>query len=246
MFKRKGARVAIAYGTRNAIFATRRPTRGYYDKLLAARKGAGLSYRKGGYKTNRRLPRSITPKFFDFNTGVQVCGQTFNIIHVNPIAQGTDEINRLGRNITTKSVQVRAIFQANTTGVQSVARMMLVYDRQPNGALPVAADIMSFPGALVAQGYPNQDNRDRFLILMDKAYPVIGTSTTANTGLERQYVMKYKKLGNLITNWSSTGTTGVIGGLTTGSILCLLYGDVITGTAAATVNINFRFRFSDN
>ena len=80
---------------------------------------------------------------------------------LNDVAQGTTAITRIGRKILMKSVLVQGLLATNTG---NSARVLIVYDRQPNGALPAATDVLTSNTIMAAQ---NLDNRDRFLILAD-------------------------------------------------------------------------------
>ena len=51
--------------------------------------------------------------------------------------------NRIGNKVIVKSVHARILISAAPgAATQEVARVMLVYDRQPNGAFPAIGDIL--------------------------------------------------------------------------------------------------------
>lgn len=218
-------------------------------RLLAVRKGAPFGYRKSGYRYNKA--RAIgggsrqVAKFLDTDLGILTASQTENIVLLNTVSQGTDENQRLGRNIAMKSVQLRGKIQGNSAGVNAIARIMVVYDRQPNKLLPVIADIISATTvASLFSGFSNQNNRDRFAIIMDKSFGVIGASTSVSQDAIMTF-NKFVKLPNLITNYDNSATTGVITTLTTGSLLFVTIGDTVAGTTSPVVTIDARLRFND-
>ena len=83
----------------------------------------------------------------------------WTITPVNLMAQGTAATNHIGRKVTLKSILVRS--SIDTTDVH---RMVIIYDKECNGAAAVAADIF----AVNTISSPlNLDNSDRFIVLAD-------------------------------------------------------------------------------
>uniref|UniRef100_UPI00404865EA capsid/nuclear shuttle family protein n=1 Tax=Flavobacterium sp. TaxID=239 RepID=UPI00404865EA len=115
------------------------------------------------------------------------------IVLLNGVATGTDYNTRIGREITMTSYYHR-MFITDATNIQQV-RCMLVYDKQPAGALPAITDILQYSDA---NSPNNLNNRDRFVVVSDKVY------TTSPQGVEIKFVKKYKKL-RTITTYNNTG-----------------------------------------
>lgn len=210
------------------------------SRLMAARKGARLGYRKSGYKPRVARGSSIA-KYVDTAQTTYACNSTGVVTLIATIPQGPDEINRLGRNILLKSYQMRGELQANSAGVQAMARVLLVYDRQPNRALAGVADVLT---SNTIYAMKNLDNQDRFVILMDKLWSVIGTTTSTSVESSQRAINKYMKLGNLVANYQ-VGTTGAIGEINTGALLLITMGDVVAGTTAPNFAVATRTRFVD-
>lgn len=207
--------------------------------LMAARKGARLGYRKSGY-TNRRLASTMSTKFVD--GAISASASTTPVINlVATILQGPDETMRLGRNVVYTSLSWKGILQGGSAGSQSVARLIILYDRQPNRALPAAADILN-GGTVFAMR--NNDNQDRFVFLYDKVQSVIGTSTSTGTESAQRVWNKAIPLKKLVANYQS-GATGAIGEITTGSLIYMTVGNLASGTTAPVFTLNFRTRFAD-
>jgi len=83
-----------------------------------------------------------------------------------PVGQGTGNNDRIGRKIAMTKLQLRWE-RWQGTGVPDPFRILVVYDRSPNGANPAITSILSANGISTPV---NLSNTDRFLILMD-IYP---------------------------------------------------------------------------
>lgn len=174
---------------------------------------------------------------------VDITGQTFNttgaILLLNGIAQGTDFTQREGRKFTMKSIYIRMIIQNGTTQVpNNVARWMIVYDKQPNGAAFTLANLLT---AVATTAPNNLDYRDRFVVIWDKCH--INGATGGNDN-QKVFVKKYRRC-NLETTNSGTGAT--VASIATGSLYFVSLGDVVAGTTASQVTAGtVRIRFVEN
>ena len=151
---------------------------------------------------------------------------------LNDVAQGTTAITRIGRKILMKSVLVQGL--ATNTG--NSARVLIVYDRQPNGALPAATDVLTSNTIMAAQ---NLDNRDRFLILADiMPYDQVEniSNPSANSGFGYKRYIKC----NLETIYS--GNAGTIADIMSGSLIMMT--NCNAGTLTGETGIQ-RVRFVD-
>jgi len=148
------------------------------------------------------------------------------------VAQGGDANQRVGRKITVKSCQIRLLVDLPTTATSGgVLRTVLVYDKQPNGALASVTDILETDNAV---GLINLDNRQRFDVLMDEFTPM------SVSGPETVCISRYIKMNRDII-YNSTTTAGV-GAITTGNFILLTsqYG-VLTTQPSDIGRIRFRF-----
>lgn len=93
---------------------------------------------------------------------------------INGVRPGTNFYERVGRKIAMRSVRLQALLvptRANAAAVNNQnALVALVYDRQPTGSTPAAADIFSSTdasGTVItnANSFPNVNNRQRFYVL---------------------------------------------------------------------------------
>lgn len=162
---------------------------------------------------------------------------------LNGCIQGTDGTTRIGRKISLKKLLFRMniTFQENTTGGTAAGslagnvRLLFVYDKQTNGAVPLSTDILL---SATVTSPMNLDNRDRFQVIADKVYHV---SPVDNAGA---YVKLYKKL-NRQTIFNA-GNAGTVADITTGSLYLFVFSTIATtGGGNIIFTYNSRVRFSD-
>lgn len=87
--------------------------------------------------------------------------------------QGAAGFNRIGQRVALKSLRVRGIVENGATCVQGSMRIIIVYDKQANAALPNWADLItsiSSAGAATTGIFDgiNMANRERFIVLADE------------------------------------------------------------------------------
>jgi len=96
--------------------------------------------------------------------------------HIGGVKPGAGRWERVGRKINYRSVHIKGIITMTNSApgvkLNSMNRLVLVYDRQPNGNVPAISDILqdvSSAGTLASNAYSglNLDNSQRFLILRD-------------------------------------------------------------------------------
>jgi len=184
---------------------------------------------------------------------------TFTLL--NGLKLGTSAFQRIGNKITMKSLYWSLGFglaaadsdPATDTNVLNVpVRMMIVYDKQPNGALPVLGDLLSaFAGvdnttarAIDMNSPNNLNNKDRFIVLADKRFIL------SSNGNSSRHIKKYKKLSTSVA-YKSGATVGDITDITSGSLYFIAFTDSeINGVAdpVATVGMkgDIRLRYQDD
>lgn len=159
-------------------------------------------------------------------------GTVLNTCIAGPLAT-----NRIGRKIKMENLFIR---WGNTLAATSVGgsplRILIVYDRQTNIALPAITSILltdSFYSPM------NLSNRDRYLILMDKI--------TAPIAVNGQFSVSGKKFINLRGLEAMYNTTegGSVADITTGGIYLFVAQN--SGITVATPNFfsTCRIKFSD-
>lgn len=166
---------------------------------------------------------------------------TGSVTAINLVATGTDFTDRIGRLIQLKSVQVRGLLspEANITD-DNLARVLVIYDKQPNGTLATIADILT---AASSVSFMNLNNRDRFTVLAEHSVALGAVNNTATQAVAKSPTVDsidiYKKI-NLQTQFGLA--TGVIGAVQHGALLLVTIGSVALGT---TCQLACRVRFED-
>lgn len=216
------------------------PTRAYSRSLvpLASR----------GY-----TPNTVELKVKDTPTATyNVNTTTASIVALCVPTLGSDMTQRIGRKIIIKKIQVQGFIrsggaEALTTGnlPASYNRFILLWDTQPNGALPALSDIL-------AENHPasplNLNNRDRFVVLRDKRFvidPFLFNTTTLGAASNQ---IKPVKLfvscqKEVIFNAENGGT---IADIASGALLAVWTGNQASSTPQPAQFVgSYRVRYSD-
>lgn len=181
------------------------------------------------------------------------------IVLLNGVQAGTGFFNRVGARIEMKNLHLRGTVENQTTSTTGadLLRILIIYDRQPTGALPVIADILQTrtqTGAATTSGSSeiNLDNRDRFTILRDMQFygaPVTNTAGVLTNGPQypgetaRYDINEFIKLRGLACHFKSTSNPATIADIATGALYSVFTTD--GGDALWTTNISYRMRFDD-
>lgn len=160
---------------------------------------------------------------------------------LNGCAQGTDAIQHIGRQTTMKSLYWLWTGEVQTTTVGgSSSRLVIVYDKEAEGAAPTIAagvqtDVFNQDNILAQM---NLNNRDRFVTLVDEIVEVYGSA-----GPQAFMRKGYRKV-NLpcVFNASAAATVAAIN---TGSIYAFIWNGAGLGTAAPGQQLQTRVRFED-
>lgn len=177
------------------------------------------------------------------------------------IQVGTGEYNRVGNKVALKSLRIRfSITSATPTTPQlgpNVARLMVIYDRQPNGAYPTIANLLNLirqDGTAVngtCWSSINLNLLERFIVLMDKCFtlPSIlsdGTEVGVWPMNEELYMIdEFIKLKNLETVYSNTASPLAIAQVQVGALYLLSLGDTTQANAPYAWKGETRLRFRD-
>lgn len=129
---------------------------------------------------------------------------------LNGCVPGATASDRIGRKIHMKSLLLRYTFRLPaSSGGSGECRILVVYDKQPNGATAAITDILL---ADDMRSPNNLSNSDRFVTLVDEI-----TSPVSAVEIEEQSGVIYRKF-NLETAFNA-GTAGTVADITSGSIL---------------------------
>lgn len=176
------------------------------------------------------------------------------------IQQGTSECQRLGNSVRLKSIRLR--FQINImdfinvsyTGLHRI-RVLLVYDRQPNGAYPNISQIINnlredgTQTGFTFFGDLNVDNMNRFIILMDhfEMFPEIRHASSTLPEIpgpyyaEQEKIDKYIKLDGLKQTYATTSSPMTISSMTTGALYLIAFSDITDRVIGLVGKARIRF-----
>lgn len=148
---------------------------------------------------------------------------------INPIPQGASSNQRIGRRCTLTSMLIRWNLSGASAGL---ARLLVIYDHAPNGALPLITDILTLN---LFNAPMNLINNDRFMVLHDEI--AISPNAAAANTMAGKWNYKRQPLQNQWTN----AATGTIADITTGAVY------FIACAPGVIVGVDFvaRVRFTD-
>jgi len=180
-----------------------------------------------------------------------------NIILLNGIQTGAAFYNRVGSRVEMKNLHIRGQITNAATTTTCILRLLVVYDRQPTGALPVISDILQSRdqvGTATTGGISeiNLDNRDRFAIIRDMQYYAPSCTNTAGVltngpqfpGQDNQQwdVNEFIKLKGLSTHFKSSTNPSVIADISTGALYACFVASV---DSTWNAGVGFRLRYDD-
>lgn len=185
------------------------------------------------------------------------------VICLNLVRAGSSFFNRIGRRIELKNITFSAIIaplRTSTAATSEYVRILIVYDRQTNGANPAIADILQSTdqsGANTTSSFSgiNLNNRDRFRIFADERITlpnitVVGAITTSPSvdidPMKTTFnIKRFIKLGRELTQYKADSAPAVVGDIATGGLFLVFLGSTGAGAESYAVNWESRVRFND-
>jgi len=163
---------------------------------------------------------------------------------LNGIARGDDIDERTGRQVMMRSYELSVLWHQAAPGAHPepcVARLLVVYDKQTNGAALTPAQVLTATGTLNAATSPKQlENRERFTILRDIRTPMAAAETSDYEPPPKALKI-YQSFMLPVT--FNAGDAGTVADITTGS----LYAIFISDQAAVLPSFSYtcRVRYED-
>jgi len=199
-----------------------------------------MAMRTGGWADPSRM--TAERKFVDVQAGTLQPGTNnawVTPVLLNGLATGTDASSRIGRKVTLSSILIRTnAFLNDDSTFGAPVRIMVFYDKQANATavanmgpnVVLATDSFISPNELA--------NRDRFVTIFDYIIPSLSVN-----GQRSDAKVLYKKLQlEMIFN---SGTTAVIGSITTGAIYISASQGGVIGTNGPDIGFYSRIRYTD-
>lgn len=164
---------------------------------------------------------------------------TATVVSIFNADQGTAPNEHVGRSVKVASLEYNfQVSAAATTAGASAIRLAIVYDRQPNAALPTTTDVWVTDEI---ETMKNRNNKKRFKILVDQKLE--GISATA--GPASLYNSGYRRFRvPLETEYNNTNG-GTIADITTGSYVAFVWQVGTLITAAPDAVLFTRIMYTD-
>lgn len=159
---------------------------------------------------------------------------TGTILPLNLIQVGSSMFNRIGRRIEMRSVRFTArldVLAVTRDADTDYARIAIVYDRQTNAAIPAITAVFQDTtqdgtNSTNAMSGVNMNNRERFVVIMDKRFGLPNTTNTAgvltntypNGDSQHIVIDEFRKMRGLTTHYGADSNPAVIGDITTGAL----------------------------
>lgn len=180
---------------------------------------------------------------------------------INIIQEGPGFNQRVGRKVMLKSLHLTGYLSSSgnvTTNTSEYTRILLVYDRQPNGAVPTLADVLqdvTFNGTTSTGAISglNMNNSERFLIIRDSRFfsPSNGNAAALSDQVASNIdytvnkcnLNEFCRLNNLQTHYQASA--GAVTDISSGSLLLITFGNVAPGSEGYAAHLKLRLRYHD-
>lgn len=154
---------------------------------------------------------------------------------INQLAQGITNGTRIGSQVATRSCAYRYELDLPTTAANQVptsGRVMLLWDKQPNGATAAYTTIFGTANYL---SFMTPGNADRFVVLRNQQFSL------SPNGDQVLFFEGYCKINMRTTYTSDAGSVPQ-----TGALLLVYIADQATAANQPTINGCWRVRYMDN
>jgi len=246
--QKMSARQKRVYGTptpSGVLLKKMRTRESQVGRALAAGRGRAVLYRAPQLALRQR-PANTEIKCFDVNpvgAPLAVFGAVAaaepavafaGITELNCINQGATIAQRIANKVVIKSLHFKGILVGAGPNI-GVARLMLIYDKQPNGAFPALTDILLDQPAGVASfnASLNIANKSRFAMIRDGFYALDAAQALIH------HVSLYCK-GRWECEFGANGNT--IGDIRTGAVYLVAF---YVNAMCTLNNMSCRVRYID-
>lgn len=182
---------------------------------------------------------------------------------INVVPQGANQGQRVGARLYGKRIEFRyELINPGAAAVSGFFRVMILYDKKPNGALPSVAGAPSLlpifdqnptiaPVQMSTIAFRNETFRSRFSVLYDRTH-VLGTNGNAVTPdlsggnlpvtVHAQKVFKCTKP----TKYADVSPNGTINEITDGSYILLAWCQFAPAGSEPQISNSIRFYYTDD
>lgn len=203
------------------------PYRGNIFNLARARKYGLPEVRNPAKKikaiVNKQINKKTEKKHVHLQDNLTPITNAGHFFHINKIALGAEDYQHVGNKIQCLRIGLRGIVMPSTENVvvdpYNEIRMIVLYDKQTNGALPAIGEIFTYPTDVNSPRNP--DFSDRFITLADKSFLVYNKTGQNYQGSKFRINIKKK----LKTEFKGNGNT--IADISTGSVFVFWLSDSV-------------------
>lgn len=265
LYKRAGGRTGLGTGARGSMFGKAKVRK--YVNSQATNKFQNILNTIPN--DGRRMRQEV--KVIDTENITLNFSSTVKLQYLNLVREGSGFWNRIGRKVSGQSLHLTGYVKktnGNAAALQSdYNRVIVFYDRQANGAPIAFSDLIqstaqdgtTFSNSAI-DGI-NMNNRERFIVLMDRRIVTPGVGIMGVTDINTQIVTdpnndgsdssfkvtRFIKLKGLETHFLSNSVPITIADITTGAIGVLTISEFGLNEAEAwTLLMNARYKFRDN
>lgn len=104
-------------------------------------------------------------KYFDSNSTITTVAATASVVALGNVTQGDDATSRDGRKIAMVSSAIRGHITASGGSPNSPFRVIIFIDKQCNGTLATAGDILQTP--TLPTSFLTMETKERFRVIYD-------------------------------------------------------------------------------
>jgi len=191
---------------------------------IISRTPALRGFARTGGVYGRFQPSGTESKFVDMTltlNGLPNSTNGFGWATINQVPVGDGPSARIGRQIVLSSIQIQYALDIHHTETNVINfRLMVVLDKQCNGAAALATDVMNTNHILA---YRNLDNSDRFVVLYDKThrYTPSALASAGNLRYAGPGIQSVYRKCNIPIVYDNTANTGVIATMRSNNILLI-------------------------
>lgn len=168
-------------------------------------------------------------------TAAQAITNTGTVVCLNQMVTGTGVQQFTGNQVSIKQCSYRYELDLPATGaVPTSGRVLLIWDKQPNGTVAAFTDIFQQASYLA---FGNVNSRERFVILRNDQFSL------SPQGDQTLFFEQFVNINMLTTFVNGQSTAGVP---LTGALLLAYIGDQSTAGTRPTIAGWFRVRYYDN
>lgn len=191
------------------------------------------------------------------------CNDTPLLFCINAVSTGSGAWNRIGRRITLKSLYLQGFFTSNlasitTASIAQNVRIMIIYDKQTNGANPAIGDVLrdqinntGLDSSLVLQtSGMNMNNRDRFEIILDKRVMLPGCTAAGGPSLyngnnQTETIQEFRSLKGREVQFRSDSVPSTVADIAAGSLIMITFGDRPNTASPFLFTFSCRLKYVD-